>query len=265
MANNHTTSVEIKLGINSEGYFSFNEPDTLLIFIHGFGGKALATWNNFPLLAISDDTFIKCDLIYYGYDTFKGQAGDHAAELYDFIGLAMHPLTNSILPLGQKLKERKYSRIILVAHSLGALLARQAQLLAYHAKKDWVQRSQLALYAPAHNGAAVISLAQEALSGIYGLMALFARWRFPILTDLSTNDNGIIDHVRSKTEALQRAGRGDFSKARLVVYAKGDRVVKNFQYGQDTPPSVIAGTTHTAVCKPKQQFLKPIELLKQII
>src|SRR4051812_2311135 len=102
MANNHTTSVEIKHGVNSEGFFSFDEARTLIVFVHGFGGKALGTWNNFPILMINDDAFKKCDIIYYGYDTFQGQTGDHSAELYAFMNLAITPLENNILPKNQQ-------------------------------------------------------------------------------------------------------------------------------------------------------------------
>jgi hypothetical protein len=265
MANHHTTSVEIKYGSNSEGFFSFEEPETLVIFVHGFGGKALGTWSNFPLLTINDIAFKKCDIIYYGYDTFQGQAGDHSAELYAFIDKAVTPLANNILPAGQNLPERNYKRIILVAHSLGAVLARQAQILGHIAKKTWVQKSELALYAPAHNGAEVISLAKEALSGPYGLLGIFARFRFPILTDLDAHDDGILKSIKEYTAKVQDKGEGDFTKAKLVVYAKNDKVVKSYQYYSDMPAYVVPGASHISVCKPNESFMKPHELLRNIL
>lgn len=265
MANNHTASIEIKYGVNSEGYFTYSPCNTLIIFVHGFGGKALSTWSDFPLLVLNDNKFKACDIIYYGYDTFQGQAGDHSAELYAFINEAINPLANKILPANQGLNERTYNRILLVAHSLGAVLVRQAQLLAYTAKKAWVSKSELALYAPAHNGAEVVSLAKESLSGVLGLMGLFAKFRFPILTDLDAHDDGILNVIKNKTDEIQREGNGDFSKAKLVVYAKGDKIVKNIPYFEDSPPIVIQNSSHTSVCKPSSAFTKPIDLLKQII
>lgn len=268
MANSHTTPIQIGFGINTQGFFSYEDPanlQTLVIFVHGFGGNSIGTWDGFPALSVSDNSFRFCDIVYYGYDTFKGQAGDHAAELYAFINSVINPLKNKILPANQNLKERKYARLILVAHSLGAILARQAQLLGEIANKEWVLNSQLALFAPAHHGAEVVPLAKEALSGILGFMAIFAKFRFPILTDLSADDDGIIKSIKAQTEKLQDAGKGDFSKAKLVVYAKGDLVVKSYPYLQDAPPHVIHGVSHTSVCKPNNQFLTPLELLKQII
>ncbi|MBI3134031.1 MAG: alpha/beta hydrolase [Bacteroidetes bacterium] len=265
MANNHTTSVEIKYGINTQGYFSFEAPDNLIVFVHGFGGNALGTWNNFPAILLFDDQFKKADIIYYGYDTFKGQAGDHAAELYHFLNAVMSPVGNGILPLLQNLPERDYKRIILVAHSLGAVLVRQAQLLAYIDNKTWVHKTEIALYAPAHHGAEVISLAMQALPGLSGLLGIFAKFRFPILNDLDAKDDGILKAIKEQTETLQNSGKGDFTKAKLVVYSKGDKVVKSYQYLLDKPAEVIPNTSHMSVCKPKDAYIKPVELLKKIL
>jgi hypothetical protein len=265
MATNHTISIEIKHGKNTQGYYSFENPDNLFVFVHGFGGDSLGTWNNFPAILLFDDKFNKSDIIFYGYDTFNGQAGDHAVELYHFLNLCLKPLQNNVLPVLQNLPERDYKRIILVAHSLGAVLVRQAQLLAYIDEQNWVTKSEIALFAPAHNGAEVIYLAMQALPGLFGLLGIFAKYKFPILTDLDAKDDGILKAIKEQTEVLQNAGKGDFTKARLVVYSKGDKVVKNFPYLLDKPALVISDTSHISVCKPKDTFIKPIELLKQLI
>jgi pimeloyl-ACP methyl ester carboxylesterase len=266
MANNHTTSIEIKYGPNTQGYFSFEKPDNLIVFVHGFGGNALGTWNNFPAILLFDDHFKRSDIIYYGYNTFEGQAGDHASQLYHFLNRCARPLENNILPQQQDLPEREYKRILLVAHSLGAILVREAQLLAHIAQKMWVEKSEIALYAPAHNGASVIPLAMQALPGLASLFGLFAKFKYPILTDLDAADaNVILNRIKLRTEKLQNNGQGEFTKAKLVVYAEGDKIVKNFHYLLDTPAEVIQGTTHSAVCKPKDAFIMPVELLKRII
>ncbi|EJL62761.1 esterase/lipase family protein [Flavobacterium sp. CF136] len=265
MAINHTTSIEIKYGVNTQGYFSYEEPEILIVFVHGFGGNSLGTWNNFSSILLFDDQFKKSDIIFYGYDTFNGQAGDHAAELYHFLKRSILPLKDGILPILQNLPERDYKRIVLVAHSLGAVLVRQAQLLAYIDGDSWVQKSEIALYAPAHHGAEIISLAMQALPGLSGLFGLFAKFRFPILNDLDSKDDGILKAIKLQTEELQKKESGNFTKAKLVVYSKGDKVVKNYNYLLDHPAEVIPKTTHISVCKPNDIFIKPVELLKQII
>ncbi len=265
MAAHHTHPIDIDNGIDTDAFFSYSTAEVLIIFIHGFGGKSTATWNNFPHYLISEDTFQHCDIYFYGYDTFKGQAGDHAAELYDFIDLASTPLKNGFLPATLNLPERAYKRILLVAHSLGAVLARQVQVLATTAKKDWVHKSELALFAPAHHGAEVVSLAKESLSGIFGLIGIIARYKYPVLTDLDANDEGILKELKETIEKLQDKGEANYTKARLVVYAKNDKVVRNFPYLQDAPPKVVTDASHTSVCKPNDAFMNPFQLLKSIL
>lgn len=265
MAQYHSTTIDIHYGTNTEGYFSFEAPDDLLLFVHGFGGRALGTWNNFPTYLFADNHFAKCDIVFYGYDTFKGQAGDHAASLYDFICQVQKPLQAGILPANQQLPERSYKRIILVAHSLGAVLVRQAQLLAHIAGNSWAQHSVLALFAPAHHGAKVISLAMESLPGLTSLLGVFAKFKYPILNDLDSQEDGILNSIKSQTEQLQNQGIGDFTKAKLVVYAMGDKVVRSFPYLNDVPPKVIQDQSHISVCKPKDTYIQPLELLRSII
>lgn len=263
--NNHTISIEIKFGSNSQGFFSYNEPEELIVFIHGFGGNSIGTWNNFPNFLLSDSKFSKSDIIFYGYETFKGQAGDHAGQLYYFLNKLQTPLTSKILPQGQNLPERNYIKIVLVAHSLGAILTRQALLLAEIDNKDWVNKVIMGLFAPAHNGANIINLAMQALPGLSGLLGIFAKFKYPILSDLDNHEQGIIHDIKSKTELLQNQGKGEYTKAKLVVYAMGDKVVRNIQYLNDKPPMVITATSHISVCKPTEDFKKPFELLKSII
>jgi pimeloyl-ACP methyl ester carboxylesterase len=265
MASNHTVPIEIKHGVNTQGFFSYEDPSLLIVFVHGFGGDAISTWNHFPSLIVFEDRCRKADIIFYGYDTFKGQAGDHAAELYHFLVAAQKPLTNNILPGGQRLPERSYLRILLVAHSLGAVLVRQAQLLAHIAKDPWVKISELALFAPAHHGAKIISLATEALPGLSGLLGVFAKFRFPILNDLDSGEDGILKDIKEQTKGFQDKGEADFSKAKLVVYAKNDKVVRAFQFLQDSPPKVMKDTTHIRVCKPMNSQHDAIKYLRSII
>ncbi|MCA4897974.1 MAG: esterase/lipase family protein [Bacteroidota bacterium] len=264
MANFHTTSIAIKHGVETQGYFSFATPQTLIVFVHGFGGNAITTWNNFPSLILEDPDFKRADIIFYGYDTLGGRAGDHAAELYDFLKKLVKPLAAKILPARQKLPERTYKKIVLVAHSLGAIIARQTLLLAHDAKDAWVKSCNLALFAPAHQGASIVSLAFKALPGLWTIVGLVAKYKYPVLDDLDPDSDGIIKSVREQTIALQSNNKGDFTKAKLVVYAKGDKIVKNIPYPGDTAPKVVKSHDHMSVCKPKDLYLLPLIELKKI-
>ncbi|MDX6191639.1 alpha/beta hydrolase [Flavobacterium sp. Fl-318] len=263
---NHTISIGIqKHGLNSQGFFSYSEPKNLIVFIHGFGGTSIGTWNNFPTYITSEEEFAKSDIIFYGYDTFKGQAGDHSGELFKFLNLVENPVANHILPIAQGLPERNYNGIILVAHSLGAILTRQALIFAINENKTWADKVTLALFAPAHHGANIINLAMQALPGLTGLLGIFAKLRYPILNDLDNTEEGIIHYIKERTHEFQNQNKGDCTKAKLVVYAKGDKVVRNIPYLNDIAPIVLAETSHVSVCKPKSGFIEPLDLLKSII
>lgn len=266
METNHTIPIAIeKYGSNTQAYFSFIQPRNLIIFIHGFGGDATGTWSDFPKYLISEQEFRFSDIIFYGYNTFKGQAGDHAGEFYDFLKLSNYPLYNSILPKEQNLPERDYEKIIIIAHSLGAVIARQALLLCHVSHENWVNKVSLALFAPAHNGANIISLATEALPGLFGLIGVFAKFKYPILKDLDPNDKGILESIKNHTSQLQNEGKANYTRAKLVVFAKGDKVVKSFPYLNDIPPKIIPNVSHTGVCKPKSDYMNPIDLIKSLI
>lgn len=169
------------------------------------------------------------------------------------------------MPIEQGLPERNYNKIILVAHSLGAILARQALIFAVNQNKPWADKVTLALFAPAHHGANIIHLAMQALPGLTGLIGIFAKLRYPILSDLDNTEDGIIHYIKEKTHEFQSQNIGDCTKAKLVVYAMGDKVVRNIPYLNDIAPTVLNSTSHVSVCKPKSNFIEPLNLLKSII
>ena len=65
MATNQTTSIAIKHGANSQGFFSYEVPDLLVVYVHGFGGNALGTWTNFPALVLLEEKFKHAYVIFY--------------------------------------------------------------------------------------------------------------------------------------------------------------------------------------------------------
>lgn len=264
----HSTIISIKYGSNTHGFFSFQEPKTLLIFVHGFMGQAIPTWKDFPSMIIGDSSFAETDIIFYGYKTLDGQAADHALDLYHFLKKLQCPLLHGILPLNQNLPERSYDKIVVVAHSLGAILIRQALLIASKSNEDknWLEKVKMALFAPAHNGANLIHLLHSSFSGLRILISLLAIFKYPIINDLDhTIANGIINLTREESKALLDAGSGEFTKAKIVVFAQGDKVVQNIPYLQDTTPIKVRNKSHTTVCKPNFEFTVPLDLVKSLI
>jgi hypothetical protein len=57
-----------------------SEPDSVLLYIHGWNGDAEGTWQQFPLLACDDPRFARTDVISIDYPTYMSQKGFTIAE-----------------------------------------------------------------------------------------------------------------------------------------------------------------------------------------
>ena len=74
----HSPPVFLPEGKSSTAFYSLSGPKRLVVFVHGFSGVSLGTWNNFAAIMQSDSSFADCDLLFYGYDSLKGQAYAHS-------------------------------------------------------------------------------------------------------------------------------------------------------------------------------------------
>jgi hypothetical protein len=84
------------------------------------------------------------------------------------LGTEAAGITNPVLAsVVARDKTFEYKRVILAAHSLGAVICRWALLFAHNKKKagaadhGWVDRTAMVLFAPAHMGAVVSDLVRE--------------------------------------------------------------------------------------------------------
>ena len=126
---------------------------TLLLFIHGLGGDSQKTWRKFPQLIEQDaDLADSVDCGFYSFPT----------KLLSVPFLSSSPKIQTLAAgLATEIKQRysDYSSVILIAHSLGGLVARQylvEMAMAQQAHKV----TGLLLYAVPHNGAGLASVAK---------------------------------------------------------------------------------------------------------
>jgi len=267
----HTEAIDLDEKKDYIAFFSKKKKTAqLLIFIHGFHGHGVSTWKNFFTTLRTDKHFKDKDIIFYGYNSTAFQAADHAGDFYDFLHL--HALSNSsssccIQALKEKkLKERKYGKVTIIAHSLGAIVTREALKTAYDNNCVWLSKVQMALFAPAHMGANIIPLIFETLNivSITKLLGTFFKYRVPVLNDLE-KDSTILTKIMRDTKTLLRNGQGDFTKAKMVAHAKGDKIVQNIKFNQDCDAKRVEGKSHTRVCKPTNDYNEPLLFLKEII
>jgi hypothetical protein len=243
-------------------------PDTLIIFVHGFNGRASMTWNQFPSLMIFNPVYSRSDIVFYGYDSFKYQASDLAAIFCDFINKDLMTESSILQKLveSKNLQPRSYDKIYFVAHSLGAIIIREALLRANNLKYKWIDKTRISLFAPAHLGAKIDALVSETLSlfTLTKLISILAEHKIPVLSDLKQG-SVILQKIKSDTENLLSKDEGKFLKAIYVGHAPGDKVVLNGRFVDDNEAIIHEGQSHTSICKPNPPYVSPIEALTSLV
>lgn len=238
-----------------------------LLFIHGFSGDAIKTWSDFHELLPGRPKCTYRDIIFYGYDGLRADMYASASIFRAFLdrlfGTTKLFLADNLPPSAQRADDFAYDELVIVAHSLGAVISRRALLDATRKKSDWVSRTKLVLYAPAHKGARVADLALEAASSFpfLKLFGIGARFESPLIDQLKPESRSLTELLED-TETATREGANTHLVASKVVIAEYEKIVQNESFGNDPPPDTIPETTHTSVCKPKKDFLQPLTLLE---
>ncbi len=259
----HTPPIFINHGKNTVGYFTTSNPETLVIFIHGFNGSAIDTWNDFPALIKETKEYAHSDVIFYGYESLKGQANNNALRFYNFLQVIAEGNTNKI---GYSRKgNAAYQKILIVAHSLGSIIVRRALLNANAESKPWLSITQMILFAPAHRGARIQNLLTESLPTLGKIFAGLGFITIPVLDDLRENSLTILNLIE-ETEQLLQHNQGNFTIAHKVVWANNEIIVRNERFCQDPIAILIDNKTHTKVCKPNSlNFLRPFEIVTEAL
>lgn len=247
------------------------QPDRkAVLFIHGFSGDAIKTWSDFHQLLPECPKCIGRDLFFYGYDGLRSDMNASAAIFRSFLnrllGTTRQFLAENLPPSAQRAGEFEYDELVIVAHSLGAVIARRALLDATKQSSNWVTRTKMVLYAPAHKGARVVDLALETVSSFpfakfFGAVSRFAS---PLIDQLKPNSTAL-KQLLDDTLKARLGGANPHLVASKVVIADHEYIVENETFGEDPPPDAIADTSHTSVCKPRRDFLQPFKHLEECL
>lgn len=266
----HTEAIDLDSNKDYTAFFAKGNTTQLLIFIHGFRGNGVSTWKNFFTMLRNDVRFADKDIIYYGYKSTAYQAADHAGDFYDFLNLhalSVHDSSCCAKALKEKsMEEREYTKVTIIAHSLGAIVTREALKTAYDNKCPWLPKVQMMLFAPAHMGANILPLLYETLNLtiLTKLLAALFKYRTPVLNDLE-KESPILQKIMKDTLTLLGQNAGDFTKAKAVVHARGDKVVQNIKFNQDSDAKRVEGKSHSKVCKPTKNYNEPLVFLNEIL
>jgi hypothetical protein len=256
-----------------------------VVFIHGYNGDPLTTWAQFHKLIPQTPEFAECDFFFYGHDGLRGNTLASTVLFYQFLHqLFTQPatITTPILPAAAaRAPDFAYSRVVLSAHSLGAVICRWALLHAReHALQgephhDWMDNTAMVLFAPAHMGATVSALITELglgggmFSTFFRIIGVGIQYHFPLINELGRDKNGrlsaVLQNFHDETNRALLQGSCAYLRASKVVIADRDRVVHNIPFPSD-PPAVTFPGDHRSVCKPRSpDFLEPIDVLSNIL
>lgn len=245
----------------------------LVVFVHGFRGKALSTWLEFPDFMDTFDELRQADLLFYGYASRPQRAQimainlrEHMEEIWtnhDSLG----PVTAQVLD--SRPISPGWSSILFVAHSLGAVVTRRALLDCFIDKENekpgvhWSTIAKLCLFAPAHKGAKVVQLVSETFSTLGVPVAPIIKILFPCLHDLEDGSNAL-SALQDDFNDLSESNK-ELVRAARVILAENDMVVEPDRFPGDPSPKRLVDRGHINVCKPKKDFMDPIKIVSGVM
>lgn len=254
-------------GKGTRVWWSWEPSGQAFVFVHGFGGHAVDTWTDFPSLLSADPAAAGWDLFCFGYDGLHTQAGTSAGFLRQFLdALTSSPESMykaSKASLGARSAHPSiYSRIVVVAHSLGAVVSRRMLLDAYNLKRPWAARTELLFFAPAHRGSTTLEWWRSSPLGpamqLVSVASLLGR--YSVLHDLKKESDFLKDLHADLIAAYKPALTGNLA-ARHVAWAEDEQVVSNLNLPPDPPGDPLRGTDHATVCKPHWGYTEPLSRL----
>lgn len=267
-ASNHRNIVQIPLDKRSQVVLSKKPATVAVVFVHGFNGDALDTWSGFEKHAVGRAEFKNADLYFFGYDGLKSNTLAAASFLFRFLDdVATDPklrLGSLVDAPGEQRQPGGYAKIVVVAHSLGAVVGRWALLRAADQQAVWRTKISFVLFAPAHCGSELSNLTSEALSGWSWLRAFteFSKIAVPLLRELSPGSP-----LLSDLEARIRhwSGREAFLVPQRVLIAEREIVVNNLIFAGDPFPDAIPGSDHVSICKVDDVNMEALDTLARLI
>jgi pimeloyl-ACP methyl ester carboxylesterase len=245
--------------------WSRHEPIGAVVFVHGFRGQATSTWTSFESLLPPRGKAKHYDIFFYGYNCFSSDTTVQGRLFCDFLHeLCTSPdrLAKDSLPTAAaREREFRYERVLLVGHSIGAIVCRRALLYARKLGRDWMPNTSMILFAPADHGARVGLLKDlPDWSWLY-LIKTALRYVSPLVDEVEPSSESIRRLQQDSSDAIKDGAK--YLIANKVILAEMEHVIDNQRFVQDPVPIPIPGTTHTTVCKPRPDFTQPIDEVEQ--
>lgn len=245
----------------------------LVVFVHGWRGHPMDTWGGFP--EPPDDVWWReADLLFVAYDSTKESMTASADRLRSRIG-DFYPkpyeavLTNEVASVRDD-RDRDYEELIIVGHSLGAVVARRAVVDALDewASTDYEGRTRpsildarLRLFSPASAGFAPRGLLGAfRATPTWWVAEMFLR-RGGAYPDLQPGSPVLVS-TRQRTERYGSEDARAGALAAHLLWANPERVVTTERYDTDPVSRTMDGTDHRSVCKPDIGYPAPFDFVQ---
>ena len=251
-------------------YLSHVPPERLVVFVHGFYGGPVGTWQRFP--EGSSAWWQSSDLLFVGYDSIWDNITGTAARLLRALPRFYPELPAKLQEIDgvcvRKASGRPYRELFPVGHSLGGVVVRRALCDAAYdwlveieddptSSKPVILEASVRLFSPASAGFRP--------AGKLGLVRATPAWRLvnmllrrsSAFTDLQP-DSPILNETRNRTEALVEQDKAEWRSLRArILWANPDDVVVTERYRTDFGDDAVDATTHKSVCKPNGAYHVP--------
>jgi len=251
-------------GTGSRAYWALEPNGDVIVFVHGFGGSAVHSWSQFDVLL---PEIANHDVVFYGYDSFRlaiTVAARELGELLDSLFVAGAMTVNGTIERELYRDDQKFvvRRVLLVGHSVGAVICRRTLLDAANAGALWVDRVKLVLFAPAHMGTDLMCL-WTSLAGSFRVpLDALVKFRIPILREIERGSQ-VLNDLRSSTKEAMHDGGRSYLRAVAIAICEIDRVVVPDPFcPADELATVIPRTTHRSICKPNENYSRPLEIIR---
>lgn len=268
---------------------------TAVIFVHGFKGHPATTWCDFQTLTnvgLKRGWWAECDLYFYGYDSFGPRIAVNAVRFGDLIRRLFptpdwnlfkpddRPVRNALSvdlpPRPDRADGRRYSHLVVVAHSEGAVVVRKCILDAakqytfgQSPVEPWqvgLLNSTLCLFAPALMGVCpsgwkgVVLAVADALP--HPLRAVIGGWlgASAAYRELQPGCR-VLATLQDSTEELWSENPYLFGLQASICWGMREDVVAVGEYRHDWPVLYLEKQNHVSVCKPNSDYTAPLEFV----
>ncbi|MEO7048511.1 MAG: hypothetical protein ABI091_24645 [Ferruginibacter sp.] len=262
--NYHLTASISKWNKNTYVNWSKKPQNKAVVFIHGFNGSSMDTFGDFNLEFRYRPEYEGYDVFFFGYNSLFRQIANSALGFLKFLRAIHNNIDQVIKESGINVTRQQYSKIVIVAHSLGAVITRVALNEGYKTESAWLDKCALVFFAPAHKGAKDEILGLAELHGFTKLISPVAKYFVVTLKQLM-DKSIIINPMEIKVKALIDKNVTSFTIPKVVVWADPDRVVINDFFLEDPEPISLDGVKHEDVCKPSKKFEEPYKFVSDYL